>query len=157
MQARHEDERVSTAIGVVTPDELTPACPLVFVLTHSCTSPGRDNSPDVIKANPSITAMTSRDHEAALLAGRNRQWSIARHGVRYTPVTSVRKNRLAANPLSKLNLPEGWSAPHAPEDVVDLRSVGGAELIADILTVASYVGRRQGSGSSPSTDACSTP
>lgn len=57
---------------------------------------------------------------------------------------AVRKKRLAANPLSKLNLPEGWSAPHAPEDIVDPRSVGGPELIADMLTMTSYVGRRQG-------------
>jgi len=39
---------------------------------------------------------------------------------------AVRKKRLAANPLSNPNLPEGWTAPHAPEDVVDPRSVGGA-------------------------------
>jgi integrase len=32
----------------------------------------------------------------------------------------------------------------APEDIVDPRSVGGPELIADMLTVTSYVGRRQG-------------
>jgi integrase len=57
---------------------------------------------------------------------------------------AVRKKRLAVNPLSKLNLPEGWTAPHAPEDVVDPRSVGGSDLIADMLTVVSYVGRRQG-------------
>lgn len=37
---------------------------------------------------------------------------------------AVRKRRLAVNPLSKANLPEGWSAPLAPEDVVDPRSVG---------------------------------
>jgi integrase len=57
---------------------------------------------------------------------------------------AVRKKRLAVNPLSKPNLPEGWSAPLAPEDVVDPRSVGGAELVADMLTVATYVGRYQG-------------
>jgi integrase len=57
---------------------------------------------------------------------------------------AVRKKRLAANPLSKLNLPEGWTAPHAPEDIVDPRSVGGPDLVADMLTVVSYVGRRQG-------------
>jgi Phage integrase family len=57
---------------------------------------------------------------------------------------AVRKKRLAVNPLSKSNLPEGWSAPHAPEDVVDPRSVGGPEQIADMLTVTSYVGSRQG-------------
>jgi hypothetical protein len=57
---------------------------------------------------------------------------------------AVRKKRLAANPLSKSNLPEGWTAPHSPEDVVDPRSVGGPELVADMFTVVSYVGRRQG-------------
>jgi integrase len=57
---------------------------------------------------------------------------------------AVRKKRLAVNPFSKPNLPEGWSAPLAPEDVVDPRSVGGPELIADMLTVATYVGQRQG-------------
>jgi integrase len=57
---------------------------------------------------------------------------------------AVRKKRLALNPLSKLNLPEGWTAPHAPEDFVDPRSVGSPELVADMLTVVSYVGRRQG-------------
>jgi integrase len=57
---------------------------------------------------------------------------------------AVRKKRLAVNPLSKANLPEGWTAPMAPEDIVDPRSVGGPELVADMLTVTSYVGRRQG-------------
>jgi len=57
---------------------------------------------------------------------------------------AVRKKRLTANPLSKPNLPEGWTAPHAPEDAVDPRSVGGPELVADMLTLVSYVGRRQG-------------
>jgi integrase len=57
---------------------------------------------------------------------------------------AVRKRRLAVNPLSKANLPEGWSAPRPPEDVVDPRSVGGPDLVADMLTVVSYVGHRQG-------------
>ncbi|MHB1596821.1 MAG: tyrosine-type recombinase/integrase [Streptosporangiaceae bacterium] len=57
---------------------------------------------------------------------------------------AVRKKRLAVNPLSKANLPEGWAAPAAPEDIVDPRSVGGPELVADMLTATSYVGRRQG-------------
>jgi integrase len=57
---------------------------------------------------------------------------------------AVRKRRLSSNPLSKANLPEGWSAPRAPEDVVDPRSVGGADLVAEMLTVTSYIGRRQG-------------
>ena len=57
---------------------------------------------------------------------------------------AVRKKRLSANPLSKANLPEGWSAPLAPEDEVDPRAVGGPELVADMLTAASYVGSSQG-------------
>lgn len=57
---------------------------------------------------------------------------------------AVRKNRLEKNPLSKGNLPEGWSPPQKPEDAVDPRSVGSPELIAIMLTYASYVGRRQG-------------
>ncbi len=57
---------------------------------------------------------------------------------------TVRRKRLSVNPLSKPNLPEGWSAPSAPEDVIDPRSVGGPELVADMLTITSYVGRRQG-------------
>ena len=57
---------------------------------------------------------------------------------------AVRKKRLSANPLSKGNLPEGWSAPLAPEDEVDPRAVGGPELVADMLTAASYVGTSQG-------------
>ncbi|HTP16759.1 MAG TPA: tyrosine-type recombinase/integrase [Streptosporangiaceae bacterium] len=57
---------------------------------------------------------------------------------------AVRKRRLSSNPFSKANLPEGWSAPYAPEDQVDPRSVGGAELVADMLAAVSYVGRRQG-------------
>lgn len=57
---------------------------------------------------------------------------------------AVRKKRLSANPLSKANLPEGWAAPLAPEDVIDPRSVGGPDLVADMLTVTSYIGRWQG-------------
>jgi len=57
---------------------------------------------------------------------------------------AVRKKRLAVNPLSKANLPEGWSAPLAPEDIVDPRSVSGPDLVADMLTVTSYIGSRQG-------------
>ena len=57
---------------------------------------------------------------------------------------AVRRKRLAVNPLSKANLPEGWTAPLAAEDIVDPRSVGGPELVGDMLTATSYVGRRQG-------------
>lgn len=69
---------------------------------------------------------------------------------------AVRKKRLRHNPLGKARLPEGWSAPPGPEDLVDPRSVGGADLVADMLAAASYIGRRQGSGSWHSTAACST-
>jgi len=57
---------------------------------------------------------------------------------------AVRKKRLDKNPLSKANLPEGWTPPDKPEEVIDPRSVGGPELIAGMLTCTSYVGRRQG-------------
>jgi integrase len=57
---------------------------------------------------------------------------------------AVRKKRLAKNPLSRPNLPPGWTAPDKPEEVVDPRSVGSPALIADILTACSYVGSRQG-------------
>ena len=57
---------------------------------------------------------------------------------------AVRKKRLAENPLSKGNLPEGWSPPGKPEEAIDPRSVGSAELVAHMLVVTSYVGRRQG-------------
>lgn len=58
---------------------------------------------------------------------------------------AVRKKRLEKNPLSKRNLPEGWSPPGKPEEAVDPRSVGSTELVADMLVVTSYVGRHQGS------------
>jgi integrase len=57
---------------------------------------------------------------------------------------AVRKKRLRGNPLSKTHLPEGWSAPPGPEDLVDPRSVGGPDLVADMLAVTSYIGHRQG-------------
>jgi integrase len=57
---------------------------------------------------------------------------------------AVRKKRLEKNPLGKGNLPEGWSPPEKPEEAVDPRSVGSSELVAYMLVVASYVGRRQG-------------
>ena len=57
---------------------------------------------------------------------------------------AVRKKRLSVNPLSKSNLPDGWSPPLAPEGEVDPRAVGAPELVADMLTAASYVGSSQG-------------
>jgi integrase len=57
---------------------------------------------------------------------------------------AVRKKRLDKNPLSKGNLPEGWSPPGKPQEAVDPRSVGSPELVAEMLVAASYVGRRQG-------------
>jgi integrase len=57
---------------------------------------------------------------------------------------AVRKNRLAKNPLSKHNLPDGWTPPPAPEDAVDPRSVGSPRLLADMLAACSYVGQHQG-------------
>lgn len=57
---------------------------------------------------------------------------------------AVRKKRLGLNPLSKGNLPEGWSPPGKPQEAVDPRSVGSPELVAGMLVATSYVGRRQG-------------
>ena len=57
---------------------------------------------------------------------------------------AVRKKRLAKNPLSKNNLPDGWTAPEKPEEVLDPRSVGSPTQIAGMLAVCSDVGRTQG-------------
>ncbi len=57
---------------------------------------------------------------------------------------AVRKKRLDKNPLSKGNLPEGWTPPEKPEEAVDPRSVGSPALVDLMLVYASYVGRRQG-------------
>jgi integrase len=57
---------------------------------------------------------------------------------------AVRKKRLDKNPVSKHNLPEGWTPPQAPDDAIDPRSVGTPALIAGMLTACSYVGLRQG-------------
>jgi hypothetical protein len=57
----------------------------------------------------------------------------------------VRKKWLAANPLSKANLPEGWTAPAKPDDTLDPRAVGSPELVATMLTACCTIGRRQGS------------
>lgn len=57
---------------------------------------------------------------------------------------AVRKKRLDKNPVSKGNLPEGWSPPAAPDAVVDPRCVGSPALIAAMLAACGRVGRRQG-------------
>ena len=57
---------------------------------------------------------------------------------------AVRKKRLAANPVAKDNLPDGWTPPPPDEDSVDPRSVGSPGLIAGMLTACGYIGRRQG-------------
>ena len=57
---------------------------------------------------------------------------------------AVREKRLAAYPLSKANLPEGWTAPAKPDDTLDPRAVGSPELVASMLTDCGTVGRRQG-------------
>lgn len=62
IQARYEDGRVTTAVGVVAPDELAPTRALVFVLTHSLASHGSGKAPDAIKATAPIAVMMSRDH-----------------------------------------------------------------------------------------------
>src|SRR5579875_1700909 len=43
---------------------------------------------------------------------------------------AVRKKRLEKNPLSKGNLPEGWTPPGKPEEAIDPRSVGSPGLVA---------------------------
>jgi integrase len=57
---------------------------------------------------------------------------------------AVRKKRLASNPLSKANLPEGWTAPAKPDDALDPRAVGSPELVAAMLAACRTIGRRQG-------------
>lgn len=57
---------------------------------------------------------------------------------------AVRKKRLDTNPVSKKNLPEGWTPPESPDEAVDPRSVGAPALIDGMLAACSYVGRRQG-------------
>ena len=51
---------------------------------------------------------------------------------------AVRKKRLAANPLSKANLPEGWTAPAKPDDTLDPRAVGSPELVATMLNACAH-------------------
>jgi integrase len=57
---------------------------------------------------------------------------------------AVRKKRLPANPLSKANLPEGWTAPQAPDDTLDPRAVGSPALVAAMLEACGTIGKRQG-------------
>ena len=57
---------------------------------------------------------------------------------------AVRKKRLTVNPLSKANLPEGWTSPEAPDDILDPRSVGNPALVAAMLETCKGIGRRQG-------------
>ena len=56
---------------------------------------------------------------------------------------AVRKKRLQKNPLLAVNLPEHWTPPKA-DDAVDPRAVGSPQLVAEMLTAATYVGARQG-------------
>ena len=57
---------------------------------------------------------------------------------------AVRKKRLGSNPLSKANLPEGWTAPAKPDDSLDPRAVGSPELVASMLTACRTISKRQG-------------
>ena len=57
---------------------------------------------------------------------------------------AVRKKRLSKNPLSKTNLPEGWTPPEAPDDTVDPRAVGSPALVAPMLEACGTIGKRQG-------------
>jgi len=45
---------------------------------------------------------------------------------------------------AKPNLPEGWTPPEAPNDVLDPRSVGSPALVAAMLETCKGTGRRQG-------------
>jgi hypothetical protein len=56
---------------------------------------------------------------------------------------AIRKKRLQKNPLLAANLPEHWTPPKA-DDAVDPRAVGSPQLVAEMLTAATYVGARQG-------------
>ena len=57
---------------------------------------------------------------------------------------AVRKKRLPKNPLSKNNLPQGWTAPEKPEELIDPRSVGSPALIASMLSACAHIGLTQG-------------
>jgi hypothetical protein len=57
---------------------------------------------------------------------------------------AIRRKRLAINPLSKANLPEGWTPPEAPDNTLDPRSVRSPALVAAMLDTCRGIGRRQG-------------
>ena len=57
---------------------------------------------------------------------------------------AVRKKRLSRNPLTKGNLPEGWTPPQAPDDTLDPRTVGSPALVASMLDACTTIGKRQG-------------
>jgi integrase len=57
---------------------------------------------------------------------------------------AVRKKRLTKNPLSKANLPEGWTPPQAPDDRLDPRAVASPALAAAMLDACGTIGKRQG-------------
>jgi hypothetical protein len=57
---------------------------------------------------------------------------------------AVRKKRLSTNPLSKGNLPDGWTPPQTPDDTLDPRAVGSPALVASMLEACGTVGKRQG-------------
>ena len=57
---------------------------------------------------------------------------------------AVRKKRLAVNPLSKPNLPEGWTPPEAPDDILDPRC--GGEPRAGRGDARDVQGHRQAAG-----------
>jgi integrase len=57
---------------------------------------------------------------------------------------AVRRKRLDKNPVSKGNLPEGWTPPAAPDGIVDPRCVGSPGLIAMMLAACARATPRQG-------------
>jgi integrase len=54
----------------------------------------------------------------------------------------VRQKRLKANPLSRGQIPEGWTAPMETSGAIDPRVVGSPALIADVLDSCATAGRR---------------
>ena len=57
---------------------------------------------------------------------------------------AVRKKRLSANPLSKAAQPEGWTAPEAPDDALDYRTIGSPELVESMIETCRTLGTTQG-------------
>ena len=70
---------------------------------------------------------------------------------------AVRRKRLDKNPLSKGNLPEGWTPPEAPDMTLDPRWSEARPWSPGRSPRAGDVGSRQGRGSRRSTPACTTP